>query len=194
MKPSVYSAKVYNLSEAIKRDASAVGVPDPQMAAELRQVGALVEVLEQMPTIVCLIGSTRFFKDFADHNLMHTLRGRIVLSIGCDTKRDGDLNYTEGIKHSLDVLHMWKIILADVVICLNRDQYIGKSTARELGFATLLGRPIEYLEPVVGDVVMNFDIPPEVQIPMALAATIKPARQLAKKVVPDAGPTFPPHG
>lgn len=43
------------------------------------------------PEIVCLCGSTRFYAEFAAQNLRLTLAGAIVLSIGCDTKSDGDL-------------------------------------------------------------------------------------------------------
>jgi hypothetical protein len=41
-----------------------------------------------VPLIVCLCGSTRFYDEFQAANLRETLEGRIVLSIGCDTKSD----------------------------------------------------------------------------------------------------------
>jgi len=43
------------------------------------------------PTIVCLCGSTRFGEAFREANLRETLAGKIVLSIGCDTRTDADL-------------------------------------------------------------------------------------------------------
>jgi hypothetical protein len=38
------------------------------------------------PTIVCLCGSTRFIQAFQKAELAETLAGRIVLTIGCDTR------------------------------------------------------------------------------------------------------------
>src|SRR5436305_195861 len=43
------------------------------------------------PRIVCLCGSTRFMQAFQDASLAETLAGRIVLSVGCDTKGEHDL-------------------------------------------------------------------------------------------------------
>jgi hypothetical protein len=57
------------------------------------------------PIIVCLCGSTRFIDAFRKANLEETLRGRIVLSIGRDTKSDTDLvamgELTEEVKERL---------------------------------------------------------------------------------------------
>lgn len=74
------------------------------------------------PTIVCLCGSTRFIDAFQRAEFKETLAGRIVLTIGCDTKSDGELfSGPEGdaIKRRLDELHLRKIDLADEVLILN---------------------------------------------------------------------------
>ena len=90
------------------------------------------------PEIICLCGSTRFMQQFQDANLKETMRGRIVLSVGCNTKDDAGLfgkMVTEAqsdLKIKLDMLHFRKIDLADSVFILNVDGYIGDSTAREL--------------------------------------------------------------
>lgn len=168
MKPPLSSEKIFALSEAIRQDAADSGIQDPQMASQLRALGAMAELMESMPPIVCLIGSTRFFSDFADLNLAYTLRGFIVLSIGCDTKKDGDLNYTVFIKQELDRLHMWKLILADTVVCINRNGYIGDSTAREIGFARMLGKEITWFQPQFG-AKATYDFPTEMTLPLALA-------------------------
>lgn len=107
------------------------------------------------PPIVVLCGSTRFFKHFAAANLRETLAGKIVLSIGCDTKKDGDLflfatleNATlEEVKASLDQLHLRKIDLADEVLVLNVGGYVGESTQAEIAYAEKIGRPVRYLVP-----------------------------------------------
>lgn len=97
-----------------------------------------------------LCGSTRFFQEFRDANLRETLAGRIVLSIGCDTKSDQALEITTSDKESLDVLHLHKICMSDEVLILNPGGYIGESTARELALAVLLNLDVRYLEPGLG--------------------------------------------
>lgn len=105
------------------------------------------------PTIVCLCGSTRFSQQFREANLEETLAGKIVLSIGCDMRSDAEVfaNLSEGqlagIKLRLDELHLRKIDLADEVLILNVQQYIGESTQRELRYALATGKRVRYLEP-----------------------------------------------
>lgn len=104
---------------------------------------------EQQPEIVCLCGSTRFFKTFEKENFRLTLEGKIVLNIGCNTKSDDGLNLTIDDKIRLDELHKRKIDLCDSVLVLNVGGYIGKSTQSEIEYASKLGKPIKYLfEPV----------------------------------------------
>ncbi len=109
---------------------------------------------ERFPVIVCLCGSTRFAEEFHAANLRETLAGKIVLSIGCDFKSDRDLllagKLTQDDKARLDRLHLYKILLADEVLILNKDGYIGGSTRRELAFARLLNKPVRWLEPEKG--------------------------------------------
>lgn len=102
------------------------------------------------PTIVCLCGSTRFKDTFSQAQLEETLAGKIVLTIGCNMKSDteifGHLSDSEfdEIKAGLDELHLRKIELADEVLILNVDGYIGESTRNELNYAIGLGKTIRY--------------------------------------------------
>lgn len=100
------------------------------------------------PEIVCLCGSTRFGDAWAKARFDLTLEGRIVLTIGCDTKSDEGLGITVEQKTALDGLHFSKIEMADRIHVLNVGGYIGESTQREIGFARLRRRRITYLEPV----------------------------------------------
>lgn len=106
------------------------------------------------PRIVCLCGSTRFSEAFQAANLRETLAGKIVLSIGCDMRSDNDIfshltaGQQECMKLALDWLHLRKIELADEVLILNVDGYIGSSTRRELEYAKHIGKEIRYLEPL----------------------------------------------
>jgi hypothetical protein len=101
------------------------------------------------PTIVTLCGSTRLgLEAFQEANLRETLAGKIVLSIGCDTKSDDFLGLGPDDKARLDELHLRKIDLSDEVLILNVDGYIGKSTRRELDYARKTGKLIRWLEPI----------------------------------------------
>lgn len=106
----------------------------------------------ERPTIVCLCGSTRFSEAFQKAQLEETLAGKIVLTIGCNMKTDDEIfgHFSVGelkrIKAGLDRLHMRKIDLADEVLILNVDNYIGESTQRELNYAKHEGKKIRFLE------------------------------------------------
>ena len=98
------------------------------------------------PVYYCLCGSTRrAAAAFEREQLRLTLEGHIVLSIGVH-KNDDELHLSSQQIEALDVLHLFKIEQADVVLILNVDGYIGKSTGRELKYAQRLGKKIEFLE------------------------------------------------
>lgn len=106
------------------------------------------------PKIVCLCGSTRFWREFQRAGLEETLKGNIVLSIGAasgtDDEHFGNLSREEydGVKTMLDQLHLRKIDMADEVLILNPGGYIGESTGNELMYAVEQGREIRFLEPL----------------------------------------------
>jgi len=107
---------------------------------------------QEGPTIVCLCGSTRFSESFQEVNLQETLKGNIVLSIGCNMRSDTEIfGYMtqaeqDSVKAKLDELHLRKIDLADEILVLNVGGYIGESTRNEIEYAKLIGRTIRYLE------------------------------------------------
>jgi hypothetical protein len=106
------------------------------------------------PKIVCLCGSTRFWREFQRAGLTETLAGNIVLSIGAasgtDDEHFGNLPREEydRVKTMLDQLHLRKIDMADEVLILNPGGYIGESTGRELMYAVGEGKEIRLLEPI----------------------------------------------
>ncbi len=121
--------------------------PDPAYSCELEAVGS------DRPVIVCLCGSTRFAEQFRQANLGLTLAGEIVLSIGCDTKSDADLDAASemdlaAVKDRLDELHKRKIDLADrVFVVSDASGYFGESTRGEIDYAISLGKPVEFATP-----------------------------------------------
>ena len=98
------------------------------------------------PIIVCLCGSGRFKDAFDQAEFDETVAGKIVLTIGCNTKdiaRDGNFDH---LKPMLDELHKRKIDLADEVLILNVGGYIGDSTRSEIEYAKQHGKTIRWLE------------------------------------------------
>ena len=102
------------------------------------------------PRIICLCGSTRFMEAFQQANLQETLRGNIVLSVGCNTKSDQGIGITDETKAMLDELHKRKIDLADEIFVLNVGGYIGASTKSEVDYAIAHNKPVRYLEAIGG--------------------------------------------
>lgn len=104
------------------------------------------------PKVICLCGSTKFKDAFTRAQLEETLKGKVVLTIGCSMKSDqeifGHMSPEELIttKRALDQLHFRKIELADEVLILNVNGYIGISTCDELNYARALNKTIYFLE------------------------------------------------
>ncbi len=70
---------------------------------------------------------------------------RIVLSVGLLGHAEG-IDMDGPVKKMLDELHLRKIDLADEVLVLNRDGYVGDSTRREIAYARSLGKTLRWLE------------------------------------------------
>lgn len=103
------------------------------------------------PKVVCLCGSTRFYKEFQEANFQETMKGKIVLTVGfyphSQTEAHGqDVDITPEDKEMLDELHLRKIDLADEILVLNVGGYIGKSTWKEISYAFATGKGVRWLE------------------------------------------------
>jgi len=87
------------------------------------------------PTIVCLCGSTRFKKEFTQANFEETMRGNIVLTVGVFVHADHLVSHlSKKARFSLNALHLHKIEMADEILVLNVNGYIGKGTKREIDY------------------------------------------------------------
>ena len=95
--------------------------------------------------IVCLCGSTKFKEEYIKANRDETLKGNIVLSVGLFGHVEG-LDMDSDTKKMLDELHLAKIDLADEILILNVNNYIGDSTKNEITYAKNLGKKIRYLK------------------------------------------------
>lgn len=98
------------------------------------------------PRVITLCGSTRFMEAFERANEDLTLRGNVVISVAMKA-HEGSGHVTAEQKALLDRVHLEKIRLADEVLVLNVNGYIGESTEREIAFAKSIGRTVRYLEP-----------------------------------------------
>jgi hypothetical protein len=110
------------------------------------------------PRIVCLCGSTRFYGQFQQANYDFTMRGEIVLSVGFYPHAKAEHGLGEGVGHdsqekvALDELHKRKIDLADYVYVVSGDKgYFGDSTAGEIVYAVMHGKPVLFAEEAARD-------------------------------------------
>lgn len=143
--------------------------PEPEEGgSEGRCIGTLkIDLNPEKPEVVCLCGSTRFWKEFQEANYKLTMEGKIVLTVGFyphiekrEGVSEGGNRWYEVIEHKggenvgctpeqkveLDKLHFKKIEMADRTHILNVGGYIGESTRNEINHARSLGKPVTYLE------------------------------------------------
>ena len=106
--------------------------------------------ISDRPTIICLCGSSRFIDHFAVMAWELEKGGAIALGLHLlpqsYTDHGDHLAEHEGVAKVMDELHLRKIDLADRVLVLNVDGYIGDSTRREIAYAEQHGKPVGYLQ------------------------------------------------
>ncbi|MBP2331254.1 hypothetical protein JOF56_011639 [Kibdelosporangium banguiense] len=117
------------------------------------------------PRIVCLSGSMRFFDQILIVAAENTAAGRIVLAPFSIVAAEDQGN---AVKRMLDELHFRKIDLADEVIVVTVDGYIGESTRREIRYAEQHGKPVWYEDFGPGPGVAKIELPQPTGYPCAL--------------------------
>jgi hypothetical protein len=108
--------------------------------------------LKLFPVVVCLCGSTKFYKEFQKANFDETMKGNIVLSVGffqhsSEEAHGEKIELTFEQKIFITELHLRKIDFADEILVINVDGYIGAATTREIDYAKRHGKNIRYLWP-----------------------------------------------
>jgi hypothetical protein len=116
------------------------------LACYLRQ--AMVE-RDSRPHVVCISGSMRFEDEMHLAAVEESLAGHIVVMPHVNMKRPlpvtlHALATSDTVKSALDVLHFDKIRLADEVLVVARDGYVGDSTRAEIAYAESIGKPVRY--------------------------------------------------
>lgn len=95
--------------------------------------------------VICLCGSTKFLKQFEEVKNFAEKQGAVVFTPEV-YHHYYNVNLTVYQTEVLNELHQLKIGLADYVIVINVDGYIGETTQDEIEFAHDLGIPVHYLE------------------------------------------------
>lgn len=113
----------------------------------LYQLRRSIHLVKGFPTIVTLCGSTRFAEEYIRENRTLTLNGHIVISVGLFGHQEGTAVMEGDAKILLDRLHLRKIDLADAIYVINKDDYIGESTKKEIAYAKETGKVVLYMEP-----------------------------------------------
>ena len=113
-----------------------------RIMADLKQPN---NIITNRPKIVCLCGSTKFKDAYEKANFEETIKGNIVLTVGCFMHAD-NVEITKEQKSNLDSLHLMKINIADEILVLNVGGYIGESTRNEIEYACRKGIEVRFLE------------------------------------------------
>lgn len=94
-----------------------------------------------------LCGSARFESEWHEWNKKLGLMGHISYSLMTFPSIEGDKTwYTPEQKQILDLAHLAKIEESDAVLMLNKDNYLGESSTRELEWARMRQKRIFWLE------------------------------------------------
>lgn len=93
--------------------------------------------------VITLCGSAKYKEDFIRVSKELTLLGNIVLMPVFDFTNDELDSFKLNI---LKELHYKRIELADEILVINKNGYIGTSTKAEIEYAAKLGKKINYME------------------------------------------------
>jgi hypothetical protein len=101
----------------------------------------LSQYAEEHGNIVTLCGYTKFKDDILKVGAELSLKGYIVLY-------PVFLNYAipSHMLEELKQLHLDKIKLSNAVYVVNKNQYLGENTKREIEYAKSIGKPVIYVE------------------------------------------------
>ena len=97
-----------------------------------------------MYSVICLIGSTRFESIFRELEKVLTLKGYLVFSPLVYNQSGEVPGCGEKEKEIIDIATKLKINHSDIVLVVDEDGYIGKSTADQVKHALLLNKPVLY--------------------------------------------------
>lgn len=94
--------------------------------------------------IITVCGSLRFYKEMMEITEEMELQGNCMLVPIYNPARPNKDDFTKEDALTLDKMHKEKIKLADAILVVNVDGYIGNSTKSEIEFAKSLNKEILY--------------------------------------------------
>jgi hypothetical protein len=93
--------------------------------------------------VITLCGSTKFKKQFREAEAAMTLSGNIVISVGFFEQSEG-ITITEEQEKMFEQIHLRKIDMADEILVIDVNGYIGHSTRKEIDYAKSKGMQVNY--------------------------------------------------
>lgn len=94
--------------------------------------------------IITVCGSLRFVKEMMEITEKMELQGNCMLVPIYNPARPNKDSFTEEEALMLDQMHKERIKLADAILVVNVDDYIGNSTKNEIEYAKSLNKEIIY--------------------------------------------------
>ena len=94
--------------------------------------------------IITVCGSLRFVKEMMEITEKMELQGNCMLVPIYNPSRPSKDDFTGEEALMLDKMHKERIKLADAILVVNVDGYIGTSTRKEIEFARVLNKEIIY--------------------------------------------------
>ena len=96
--------------------------------------------------VITLCGSTKFKEDFERVDKELSLKGNVVISVAYFGHAE-PIPLTSEEKRLLDEVHLAKIALADEIYVINKHDYIGASTYKEIDYARNSSKGVSFMEP-----------------------------------------------
>lgn len=97
-----------------------------------------------MYSVVCLIGSTKFENTFRELEENLTLKGYLVFSPLVYNQSGDKPECGKKAKEIIDIATKLKINHSDIVVVVDVDGYMGKSTKAQRDHAIFLNKPVLY--------------------------------------------------
>lgn len=92
--------------------------------------------------VITLCGSTKFKEHFQKVEETLTLKGMIVISLGFFANEECGISHEQELL--FEEMHKRKIDMADEILVVNVNGYIGASTSKEIEYAKKHGKKIRY--------------------------------------------------
>lgn len=94
--------------------------------------------------IIAVCGSLRFYKEMIEMAEKMELQGNCMLMPIYNPNKPSKDSFTEEEALMLDKMHKERIKIAEAILVVNVDNYIGESTKKEIEYAKSLNKEVIY--------------------------------------------------